>query len=452
MVDINKLYEFIENPLSEIRARNYRDFDVTEKYGTPVDDDSIVEILRMPNDLKIAIHVYGQLVRSGKVDLRIRDKILEAESDYNKITNHIDLFELSLFLFSEKKWEVLASILIRYLDETDIRNFPEQSKIIYDLSYLTAHRLVIRQQKYIADKLKRYLKDNVSTMPKEQADFYRACDYFLENPLLLQRCYLSESVEKYQPHFALKGMCALSRVKKNHNDFYFDPTITIERLSTKERVLLVSSDIKYFGLYAQNFGESLKSISPDIGLHIHCVDFEPPKLFLERSDCGLSYEFLPPHLCENQASERHRRTYFASARFLVIEELQRYYDFLWVSDIDGKITKNILSFPPASINLHSAVGRNLGLRLPMELISAANVSVKSDECGAIFAKYLRNYILSRLQTTTEPIWYLDQIALFCAWQDLRKVTHLLTDLAPFFYQKGNWSLTRGNAMKREAFK
>lgn len=424
---------------------------MTEKYATPVFEDSVVDISKEVKDLRLAIHVYGDLVRKGFVSVEIRDLILESFELYHEITDPADLFELSLFLFSEKKWELLASVLPTCLDALNSNKFRPQLRIIGDLAYLTAHRLSIHHKFDQCTYLKNILQKDFSHISTYQKNFHNACDSFLRDPIAVQRKYISYSIKRYKPYFALKGMCALAEPSTDDGAPEFDPKITVARLSSEKNVIVVSVDIKYYEKYALSFLNQIKSVHEPVDLHIHCIGFEP-KACTDTARCGLSYEPLPEHLGVAGVPERYRRTYFASARFLALDELQKHYDFIWISDIDGKITKNIAITPPASINLHSGVRRNLGKKLPMELISAANISVKSDEDGKIFARYLRQFILRRLRSVTESVWYLDQIALFCAWEDLRMTTNLQTDIAPFFNQTGNWSLTTGNMMKYNAFR
>ncbi|WP_158515983.1 hypothetical protein [Pararhodobacter sp. CCB-MM2] len=433
-------------PLAYLRQKNFANYDVARKFSTLAQDEQIVRTGVQTKTLPRALHVYGALVRRDIVDPEIRDRILSQEAAFESLHSPADVYELALFLFSERQWQTLAKVLPTCLRQLTRGEQRGPLRLVADLAYLTAHRLRVANQEMVAAPIKLELAKLAGHLDQNQLRFHRACDDFLAHPWREDRLLLVRAVRSYEPYFSLRGLRSLYRRPDPEQQNTFSPSIKIAQKSAHQAVVLVACDKRYFETYAQRFVASVEELRLPLGVHLHCVGFTPePRGWL--ANCGLSHEPLPSFLASSDLPDRYRNTYFAAARFLVLEELLASYGYIWVSDIDGKVTPTIQDAPTGSVNLHSAVRKFMGKKLPMELISAANVGVRADDGGRVFAAYLRQYLLQGIQEGLEPVWYLDQNALFCAWQDLKNKIEIQTDLPPFFRQTGNWSLSQGRAMK-----
>lgn len=427
--------------------KHYRNPAGAAAYDAALDGVTESNVARQFSSPQHALHLYARGVRSGRVELAARRFLLENVSSDEFRGNKRDLFEYCLFLFSEKDWSSLADILIDSDFATMLRGDAAQAAMMGDLAFLSAHRL---RQKGKADlaRLANAAGNWKQVIGQDQRRVHEACIAFLDGEIEWGRGLIQQSVLQYRPHFALSGLRTV---------FDFQPDaapapsggIDLIRRSSKRVVLLVSVDKSYFDLFAMRFQQTAFRASSSVGVHFHCIGFTPDTAAMPE-ECGFSAERFGGNTVVRASDDALRkRAYYAVARYIHLEHFLGLYDAVRVSDVDGEVYPRAGDAITHPVILHSFVERNLGLRLPTEMVSAGNVSLRACEKGTAFAAYVRQYILQGFASGLDPLWYLDQSALFSAWADLKDSGSVMTDMRPFFTQKGDWSLAKGLSDKLE---
>lgn len=422
--------------------RNYV-FGIANRDGTPED----LNADRFP----LLLHLYAGSIRNRAPSLPLRQELLKRLEDKPRLRHPADLYELCLVLFSEKDWPRLAEIVPDAIESVAAENAQTQSEILADLGYLTKHRLVADIHLPSKKKLEAWLRQARPRLVPEQQRLHEACDVFLKGGLSSSRAEIAAAVKDYKPRFALRGLRTVFCEAEIDTSLTGPPPPVMLRKAASPDVVLVSANEKYFLDFGHLFLRWFQELAPAVSVHFHCIDFIPSMEDFPEN-CGFSTEDTTGELGSRGESTVFRRSYFASARYLHLGYFLTQYRRIKVTDIDGAITKAVNDWQAEAVCFHSELTVSPRDRLPMEAVSASAVSVRQSDEARVVAEYLRRYIVHGLSHNTEDPWYIDQAALFAAWQDLKDKVKIATNRPRFYSQGGNWTLVDGfeDKLKRAA--
>lgn len=392
-----------------------------------------------PGDPLRVLHLYGRALRRSLAAPRLHAALMQHMPAGPPQMTPLDRFEWCLFLFAEKQWEGLADMSVRIEAVGD----PDRRAALLDLMYLTAHRLRLRDRSEVAAALSARVKALRPTMPAAQRAVHEAFDDHLAGRQDAARRRLAQLAHRYTPYFALGAIKTLFTREALPPDAPAEPQLTLVRPSNRQGVVVVSLDKVYFERFFGLFRDHLKRSNPALGVHVHCIGFSPEAL--PDPSIGISCESLP---FGTDSDETSARAYYASARFLHLPAFLDIYHTVHVSDVDGLI-KDIptMAADGSAVILRSKIAEGRSSRLPCETVSATNVSLRRSPEALRFADYLRRYLVHGFSLQLDPIWYIDQNALYCAWRDLKDEITITTGKPSVFRQGGRWRQSEGDAGK-----
>lgn len=387
-------------------------------------------------DLK-SLHLLGYFVRRGEAPPKtFYDRLVQLKPLGPSGMRARDRFEWCLFLFSEKDWSALSQSLVHL----HVKELPlgKHRNIIIDLAWLCKHRLRLKGKNENVSTMEYWLKKSLPYTSSMQIELLSSFEKFIEDHPDGDRHDIIRAAQGYTPYFSLASVSTLYSRDAPFEQGNIIPHRWV-RSSVNEKVVSVGVDRNYYELYFNSFLKCVEETAPDIGVHLCAVDFEPNLEDLP-AKVGISMVSIPQEL---ELSLLSRRAFFASARYFSLYDCLSQYQQVHVSDIDGIIVNNISEDFTASVTLHSSVKTSKLGKLPFERVSAASVSVKRCDEGLEFAKYVKSYLQYGFQSSDQYKWYIDQNALFAAWQDLNDKISIETDRLSFFRQAKSWKLAGG---------
>ncbi|MBL4571459.1 MAG: hypothetical protein JKY86_00070 [Gammaproteobacteria bacterium] len=407
------------------------------------------------------VGLFGLGLRNNIIFSDVKDALVEALEAKKYPKNGDTIYEFSWFLFSQKKWHSI----IDFLNFTDVLCLPvnlrKDLSHLYFLSFYKVKQRDIKagmpSEKFAVEVSETLIKIEQNLSPGiDTIAFFKALISSIIGNFSDAREEIGKLRETVVPKFAFRAANTLLTETEISRAFAREPvTPNFYPVNAGSKVFLISLDKIFFDIYFDLYVERLKQIDPQIPLHIHCVNFDPRQELLDRnlfgvigytSDFGNTSAFTP----------KTQKTYYASARFLFLEEYLNFYDAVYVVDIDGVIGVPISILDDTKSEFDVAVvnppikSREQLFSLPWDLVVAGNVVIQSTEGGRIFGRYLRRYlsiIFSRKRHDYEFTWFADQNALFSAWLDLENEIAIRELTTPAFSQTGDYRLSHGNKSK-----
>ena len=221
-------------------------------------------------------------------------------------------------------------------------------------------------------------------------------------------------------------------------------------------VLLVSTDKRYFELYAEKLLESFAYWNSGCLIHLHCINFEPASdqlAALERHHTvkiNHSVDSRP----ELESAPNLYAGYCAGARYLFLPRYLEHYGRVAVSDIDGVIRVPLAALwqdDNCAIHLTSKLVSPewTSTRLLWEAIAAGSFAIADAPPNRDFAWMLANYLAEQINFCRDNdlrLFYTDQIGLLLAYVASKDVCDF-RPLAGLFSQQGRWQFSGAGDVK-----
>ena len=208
--------------------------------------------------------------------------------------------------------------------------------------------------------------------------------------------------------------------------------------NSAEAVILIACDARYFRFFAYPFLRSLQQhggIRLVVHLHVHDADpwIEEEIAALPKGGNLMALEVS--HERGTYASKAEARTHYACARLRLIPELlARHRLPVIMSDIDVLTLRSLQ--PLLACLQTNDVSHDVALLRwspykwqVWDHISASTVLVSPTPAGHRFACAARAYV-DQFIARPDGAWYLDQIALFAAWQAMQVLPHFSAGFIP----------------------
>ncbi len=275
------------------------------------------------------------------------------------------------------------------------------------------------------------LKQCVSAILKDEPDNRQAilslgcCDHAMGDRVKAQECFdrLSGQLKdhigscvKLNDDF-LQGLASTEETDITR---HLPDLVTIHSIkNSRDPVVVVSSDYRYFFHFARPLIMSLQRNMPGVKIHVHVMDtvendmddvknwcqrVENIQLGLTAETTGLFEQSRDQALC-----------YYHAVRFVRLYQWRQMYDGpLWMIDADALANKNPQPLLQETNNWDVALRVRPGRFEPWNIMSAGLIGIAPTDKGRQFLRLTAAYI-AHYHSTDGLAWGIDQLALLAAF-------------------------------------
>lgn len=311
-------------------------------------------------------------------------------------------------------------------------DFPHLNSRIYEVVWLYRLRLMAVDDKFDPEQALKLLQNELAShaVPtKPNLVLQGLCEYKLRG-LHAAQYYFLRANQEYISDSIITSFFAYSRSVCPLASVYHAEDVSVPQQkvdSDGKTWLLVAANSTYVGKFLKNYVDSIVKQPHNIGLHLHWVlDAE------NMSEDALAQEALEYAKSQlNEAFEisteicpkvRDKRSYFASSRFLVANDLLRSKGKIIITDIDYEIVGDLSAFcvwcDQYDVSLQV---RDNGLQsyFPWLKVLAGTVVVNNSPLGRRFLD-MYAFCFSRTYVASGFNWGVDQNILCALYDELKR--------------------------------